>query len=207
MATSLQGPAGPLEALLRLPPEIRGAAVVAHPHPRLGGTMHSKVVHRAARLLARRFGLATLRFNFRGVGASRGRWDGGAGETDDLVAAARWLRGRYPAGPFLVGGFSFGALCALDAASSLLPDVLFLIGLPVGRGPELGEVPDAVRVFWIQGEKDTWGPAPLARSAAEGRGWDFDSVPGADHFFAGALERFEEASAEGLQRALEGRPA
>src|SRR5471030_4201 len=83
----VEGPAGGLEALLRVPAEPRGAAVVAHPHPLHGGTMHTKVVHRAAKLLADRFQLLTLRFNFRGVGASAGTHDDGRGEVEDLVAA------------------------------------------------------------------------------------------------------------------------
>src|SRR5512143_2735680 len=95
VTVTIPGPAGPLEGLLRLPPRPAGTAVVAHPHPRLGGTMHTKVVHRAARLLADAFSLASLRFNFRGVGASAGAYTGGPGETEDLVAAASWLRERY----------------------------------------------------------------------------------------------------------------
>src|SRR5512140_1003066 len=92
----IPGPAGALEGLLRAPAAPKGAAVVAHPHPGRGGTMHTKVVHRAARLLSQRFSLETLRFNFRGVGASAGAYDGGAGEAEDLVAAAGWLRARRP---------------------------------------------------------------------------------------------------------------
>ena len=137
VTVTIPGPAGPLEGLLRLPPRPAGAAVVAHPHPRLGGTMHTKVVHRVARLLADAFGLASLRFNFRGVGASAGLYDGGPGETEDLVAAAAWFRPQYPSGPFVVAGFSFGAICALHAARRLSPDILFLVGVPVGRSPDL----------------------------------------------------------------------
>jgi len=201
----IPGPAGPLEALVRHPAARTGAAAVAHPHPLLGGTMHTKVVHRAARVLSERFGLATLRFNFRGVGRSAGEYSGGPGETADLIAAARWLRRRQPDGPFVLSGFSFGAVCALHAAPALTPDVLLLIGVPTGRYPAPPAIPSAMRVVWIQGEEDEYSPSEKGRALAEARLWDFAVIPGADHFFSGRLEAFEEAATEGLLRALEGR--
>ena len=203
VAATIPGPAGPLEALLRLPPRPLGAAVVAHPDPLRGGTMHTKVVHRAARLLADAFGLAALRFNFRGVGASAGRYDGGTGETDDLAAAAGWIRGLHPSGTFVLAGFSFGSICALHAAPRIAPDVLFLIGVPIGRFPALPAVPPATRVFWIQGADDEYGPAATAETLAAERGWDLALVPDADHFFTGHLPAFEAAAPRGLARATE----
>jgi alpha/beta superfamily hydrolase len=205
LALTVPGPAGPLEGLLRLPPRPTGAAVVAHPHPLHGGTMHTKVVHRAARLLADAFGLATLRFNFRGVGASAGSYDGGPGETEDLAVAARWIRERYPSPPFVLAGFSFGSICALHAASRLAPDVLFLIGVPIGAVPALPAVPAGTRVFWIHGGEDAYGAVAGARRLAAGRGWDLGVVPGADHFFTGRLPAFEAAALRGLARATERR--
>jgi alpha/beta superfamily hydrolase len=202
---SIEGPAGILEGLLRVPPVVRGAAVIAHPHPLHGGTMRTKVVHRAARLLSNRFGLAVLRFNFRGVGESAGAYSGGAGETEDLVAAARWLRERHPAGPFVLGGFSFGSVCALHAASVLGPDVLFLIGVPTRRHRTVPAPPAGARVFWIQGGLDEYSRPARARAVAEARMWDFVAISGADHLFTGRLDAFEEAAAEGLGRALDGR--
>src|SRR5262245_40813400 len=133
LTLTIPGPAGAMEALLRVPPEPLGAAVFAHPHPLHGGTMHTKVVHRAAKLLSDRFGLAALRFNFRGVGASEGTHDDGRGEVDDVLAAVRWARERTPQGPLVTGGFSFGSVAALRAASRMPPDVLLLVGLPVDR--------------------------------------------------------------------------
>ena len=111
------GPAGRLEACLGLPADSEpvAAAVLAHPHPRHGGTMNSKVLVYLARALRRR-GVATLRFNFRGVGTSAGTYDGGRGETADAAAAIKFLGERFPAMPLWALGFSFGAYAGLRAA-------------------------------------------------------------------------------------------
>ena len=194
----IPGPAGPLEALLRAPAAPKGVALVAHPDPRHGGTMHTKVVHRAARLLSQRFSLETLRFNFRGVGASAGEYGGGLGETEDVVAAAGWLLARRPGAPFVLSGFSFGSLCALRAAGLLAPDVLFLVGVPIDRWEAAGAVPPATRVLWIQGGSDEFSAEERAREIARARGWTFLVVPGADHFFTGRLDEFESAAGDAL---------
>ena len=106
----LDGPAGKLEALLDAPEDAvpRAIAVVCHPHPLFGGTMHNKVVYRVARAL-RNSGYVVLRFNFRGVGKSEGRHDLGVGEIADARAALDWLRSRYPGLPYTLAGFSFGS--------------------------------------------------------------------------------------------------
>src|ERR1700753_2890717 len=105
----LRGAAGRIEALLNLGhPDARFAALVCHPHPLFGGTMHNKVVYRIARGM-RRSGAVVLRFNFRGVGASEGAHAGGAGEIEDAGAALAFLRARYPGLPYSLAGFSFGA--------------------------------------------------------------------------------------------------
>jgi uncharacterized protein len=200
------GPAGPLETLLRMPPHAAGAAGFAHPHPLHGGTMHTKVVHRAARLLSDRFSLAALRFNFRGVGASGGRHDEGRGEVDDVLAAAAWVRARVPAGPFVLGGFSFGSVAAIGAASRVNPDVLFLAGVPLTRWSVPHEAPYRGSVVWLQGDRDEFADAARSRELAERWGWDFAAVPGADHFFTGALDAFEAAASQALSRVLEATP-
>ncbi len=198
----VSGPAGALEAILRVPPVPVGAAVVAHPHPLHGGTMHTKVVHRASRLLADRLALTTLRFNFRGVGASQGTHDEGRGEVDDLLSAASHARGLVTAGPFVMGGFSFGSICALRAAPRVRPDVLLLIGLPILRW-DVEAIPDpGVPVVWIQGARDEYGGGEAARSFADARGWEVAVVEGADHFFAGRLDAFEEEAVPRLARRL-----
>src|SRR4051794_24263321 len=98
---SLTGPAGTLEAILKVPGSApRLAAVVAHPHPLYGGTMHNKVVYATARRLESH-GAAVLRFNFRGVGASAGAYDQGRGERQDMLAALSAMRRRFPGLPLL----------------------------------------------------------------------------------------------------------
>src|SRR5947209_12427252 len=114
----IAGPAGRLEALLEEPEDRQpaGAAVVCHPHPKGGGTMHNKVVYRIARGL-RRTGCVVLRFNFRGVNLSEGEFADGIGETHDAEAALLELQQRYPALPVVTAGFSFGSRVALRLAS------------------------------------------------------------------------------------------
>src|SRR5437016_7496312 len=110
----IEGLAGKLEALLEEPDDQtpRMAALVCHPHPQHGGTMHNKVVYRIARGL-RRAGAVVLRFNYRGVTLSEGQYDRGEGETDDARVALAYLRERYPELPFTLAGFSFGSRIAL----------------------------------------------------------------------------------------------
>ena len=110
----IPGPAGRLEALLEEPEDAEPveAALVCHPHPSHGGTMHNKVVYRIARGL-RRAGAVVLRFNYRGVNLSEGVYDRGEGELEDARACLDYLRGRYPDLPFTLAGFSFGSRIAL----------------------------------------------------------------------------------------------
>ena len=127
------GPAGRLEAAMRSSSPARGAAVLAHPHPLHGGSLHNPVVFRCERGL-NRAGLTTLRFNFRGVGTSEGAHDEGRGEVEDLAAAATWLRGVEPEVPLILVGYSFGAWCAArHAVNDAKVTALVAIGLPVNR--------------------------------------------------------------------------
>jgi alpha/beta superfamily hydrolase len=115
----IEGPAGPLEALLQEleAHEPQFIAVVCHPHPLGGGTLHNKVVHRVAATLFGR-GVAVLRFNFRGVGKSAGTHDRGAGELDDARAALEWMRNRHPRARAWLAGFSFGSWIAARLAAA-----------------------------------------------------------------------------------------
>src|SRR5580658_791849 len=129
----LSGPAGRLEALLEEPGEAlpRAAALVCHPHPQHGGTMHNKVVYRIARGL-RRAGAAVLRFNYRGVSLSEGVYDRGEGELEDAGVALSYLRERYPDLPFTLAGFSFGSRIALRLACEEKARRVVAVGFPVG---------------------------------------------------------------------------
>ena len=115
----IAGPAGRLEAIYELPGGVEpvGAAVVCHPHPQHGGTMHNKVAHTLARAFLRS-DCAALRFNFRGTEGSEGHYDAGNGELDDALAALRWMRDRHPRLTVWLAGFSFGAAIAVRAAAA-----------------------------------------------------------------------------------------
>ena len=133
----IPGPAGRLEALLE---EGEGAPthawLVCHPHPLFHGTMHNKVVYRVARAL-RRSGAVVLRFNFRGVGTSEGKYDEGVGEVEDARACLEFLRARYPSLPYSLAGFSFGSRVILQLGAVLpepKPVRLIPVGFPITRG-------------------------------------------------------------------------
>jgi uncharacterized protein len=130
----LDGPAGAIELAVDRSecPPLPAVAIVCHPLPTEGGTMHNKVVTMAARAL-RELGIDSVRFNFRGVGASQGAFDEGAGETDDLIAVAEWVRAQRPDVALWLAGFSFGAYVALRAAVTLQPAFMLTIAPPVGR--------------------------------------------------------------------------
>ncbi len=115
MSFFVEGRGVRLEAILREPRGriLRGGAVLCHPHPVYGGTMDNRVIYRAAKAV-QEAGLAAMRFNFRGAGASSGSYDEGVGEKDDVMAAIDWLEHRYPSLPLVLVGFSFGAWVGLQ---------------------------------------------------------------------------------------------
>lgn len=152
----LTGPAGRIEAYCELPrPEDarRAVAVVCHPHPPDGGTMDNKVVTTITRAFSE-LGIASLRFNFRGVGASEGEYDAGRGETLDLLAVAQWAIARCPGDAFWLGGFSFGAWVALRAARQLPVKQMVCIAPPVGFRDFTGVPPPPCPWLVVQGEAD-----------------------------------------------------
>ncbi len=193
------GPAGRLEAILEEPEsaEPREAALVCHPHPLHGGTLHNKVVYRLARGL-RRSGCAVMRFNFRGVNLSAGTHDEGRGEVEDARACVLELRRRYPALPWTLAGFSFGSRVAVDLAASLSddgPGRLILAGFPtVYRQFHALEQSRRLRIF-IHSTHDEYGPREELQALFD-RLWEPKKlvwVEAEDHFFAGALDEFERA--------------
>jgi len=155
----LSGPAGVLEALFEQPSGVPRAAVVfAHPHPLHGGTMHTKVVYRAAKTFLE-LGCAVLRFNFRGVGDSDGKWDEGRGEQDDFVAALDAASAAYPGLALWSGGFSFGAWVALTVGTRD-PRVTRLLAIapPVGRYDCSNVAMSQKPIHFIHGEQDELVP-------------------------------------------------
>jgi alpha/beta superfamily hydrolase len=188
----LAGPAGRLEALLWTAPvaDPNFVAVVCHPHPLFGGTMHNKVVYQAAKALHQR-GASVLRFNFRGVGQSEGAYDHGQGEQGDVRAAIDYLADEFPGRPILVAGFSFGSSVGLRVGCGDARVVRLIgMGLPVDnidfsflRGctkPKL----------LIQGGNDQFGSRASmdALFATIPEPKQLVVVDGADHFFTGKLD-------------------
>lgn len=197
-ACFIDGPAGRLEALYR-PPEAPApscgpvAAVVCHPHPAHGGTMHNKVVYRIARGLMEA-GLHTLRFNYRGVGLSEGAYDEGHGEQDDIVAAIDWLAERHPGAPLLVAGFSFGARFGLGVglrhpAVSRLVGVGLAVRLLEGEALIGGSKP----VLFVHGDRDEFGPWQDVEALMAG--WNAPTelrvFPECGHFFDAKLAELQ----------------
>ena len=194
----LSGPVGRLEAVLEEPEhaEPRFAALVCHPHPLYGGTMHNKVVYRMARGL-RKAGAVVLRFNFRGVNRSEGEHAHGEGEIEDARAALDFLRARYPLLPWMMGGFSFGSrvVLRLGCAHSPAPQRILAAGFPT-KGQDIGYLaPCGVPKVFIQSTHDEHGPRREVEAA-----WAHISDPkeihwieAKDHFFVDALDAFEAA--------------
>ncbi len=195
----IDGPAGRLEALLEEPDDapVTEAALVCHPHPLHGGTMHNKVVYRLARGL-RTSGSVVLRFNFRGVNRSEGVYAGIEGGVADAGAALSVLRERYPDLPFCLAGFSFGSRVILQMARSMCTDVvrparLIPVGFPTVRGLEGATADCGMPVFFIHSTNDEFGPRNEVQgvfdSLSEPKQLHF--VEATDHFFAGALDEME----------------
>jgi uncharacterized protein len=185
MHVDLVGPAGRIEGLLETPEEPRFAALVLHPHPLFGGTMHNHATYQVAKA-AREAGGASLRIQFRGVGLSEGKHGGGPGELADARAALLWLGGRFPSLPLYVGGMSFGSWIALQLGCAD-PEVqgVLAVGL-ASRILSLGFLPECPRrVAAVQAAADDFGSVEdvvrLMAGPAERR--RLAIVEGATHLF------------------------
>ena len=184
--------------------EPRMVALVCHPHPQFGGTLHNKVVFRAAKA-ATGLGLAALRFNFRGVGQSEGEYSEGAGERDDVRAALDYLLTRFAEKPVCLMGFSFGAWVGL-AVGARDPRVKSLVGLGLPTASEdLAFLRQATKPkLIVQGTQDVYGPRnqveALFASLPEPKRIHW--VEGADHFFSGKLDEVQAAVRVFLEQTL-----
>jgi alpha/beta superfamily hydrolase len=207
----LPGPAGSLEALLNTgDPGAPYAALVCHPHPLGGGTMHNKVVYHAMKAL-NGLGIPVLRFNFRGTGRSAGEHDDGRGEQDDVRAALDWLDNEFHR-PILFAGFSFGANVGMRVSCGD-PRVagIIALGLPVaaeGRTYTYRYLPACTKPkLFISGDRDQYGPQSeveaIVATAPEPRRllWIAD----ADHFFVGKLPQVQSAIVEWVESQFLGR--
>ena len=184
------GPAGVLQCAVDDPPHgeqaLRAVAVICHPHPQHGGTMDNKVAQTLARA-ALQCGMRAVRFNFRGVGASAGAWDEGRGEIDDALAVIAALRNADL--PLRLGGFSFGAYVASQAAARLAAqqqpvDKLVLIG-PATQSFAVAPVADDTLV--VHGEADEVVPLQATLDWARPQSLPIVVAPGVGHFFHGQL--------------------
>lgn len=206
----LPGPAGPLEALIETPLTDDGEAasappafaVVCHPHPLYGGTLDNKVVHTLARAF-NALGAPTIRFNFRGVGASAGAYDAGGGETQDALAVVAYGRRRWPGAALWLGGFSFGGSVAVRAAGSAQPQRLIAVAPGITTVGVTGAAPPACPWLIIQGDADdvvapqavlewvqTLAPVP-----------ELAVLRGAGHYFHGRINELREAVLAFMARA------
>jgi uncharacterized protein len=199
----LEGPAGRLEAILWKPAaQPRLAAVVCHPHPLFGGTMHNKVVYQAAKSLDA-LGLPVLRFNFRGAGLSMGTHDQGRGEREDVKAALNFLADEFPDVPLLLAGFSFGCWVGLRVGcADERVDNLIGLGTPINSSDFSYLRHCEKPKLFVHGANDEFGEIRKVEALVE-------SLPGqnrlvvvadANHFFVGKLDQVDQAIRAWVQK-------
>jgi uncharacterized protein len=210
----LEGSAGRLEAMLNAgAPDATYSALICHPHPLFGGTLHNKVVFHTMKAL-NSFGFPALRFNFRGAGLSHGEHDEGQGEIEDVRTALDWLDAEYRL-PIIFAGFSFGAAVGLRAAA---PDArakaLIGVGTPVAPVAAAAETPRVYKYdfledctkpkLFISGARDNFGPRAqleeLVASVPEPK--KLVLIEGADHFFEGRLRELRETIESWVKEAV-----
>jgi hypothetical protein len=190
---------GQLEAIIKKPatPSMRGVALVLHPHPLFGGTMHNKVVYRMARAL-NDASLLTLRINFRGVGQSTGTHDEGHGEQEDVRAGLDYLAKHYPDQKIVLGGFSFGSRVGVEVGIAD-PRVVMLIsvGTPVDKYDFDFLARCRKPILFVHGERDEFGDVgqleTLVKHLATKTQAELVVVKGAGHFFEEHLEELQSA--------------
>jgi len=197
----IDGPAGKLEIAVNeaTSPEHNAWGIVCHPHPLYGGTMHNKVVTTLAKTF-QGMGVTTIRFNFRGVMRSEGRFDNGNGELEDLLAVIDWVQKEKNKNEIWLAGFSFGSYIAAKAATQIKVEKLVTVAPPIQHFPMKDLPPIFCRWVLVQGELDDVVPAKAVLEWAESR--DPQPIiirfPQAGHFFHGALTELKAALLEEL---------
>jgi alpha/beta superfamily hydrolase len=175
----VDGPAGRIECAIDVPDDHRGVALIAHPHPLFGGTLDNKVVQTLARSFIE-LGYATVRANFRGVGATEGTHDEGRGEVDDMAAVLAYAQAQFGSAPPVLAGFSFGSFVQTHLAERVVPERMVLVGVAVKRF-DAKPVPAGTLV--IHGEVDETVPLADVLDWARPQDLPVIVVPGAGHFF------------------------
>jgi len=215
----LDGPAGGLEALLNSGAEnATYSAVVCHPHPLFGGTLHNKVVFHTMKAL-NSFGFPVLRFNFRGTGLSQGEHDKGIGEVEDVRTALDWLDAEFHL-PIIFAGFSFGSAVGLRAAcADQRVRAVIGVGTPVAPVAADTEEPRVYTFDFLQdcskpklfvsGARDQFGPRAKLQSLVESlpEPKKLIIIEGADHFFEGRLRELREAIEKWVKEAVSSQPS
>jgi uncharacterized protein len=192
-----------LEGLLVNPGADSPAAVVCHPHPMYGGSMHNDIVQVMLFSLWKK-AYATLRFNFRGVGRSDGEYDGGPGEVDDAIAAATFLLAQpgVRKDGLLMAGYSFGAMVALTAGYDRA-DVARIVAVALPLAMADARIPAGATkpLLLVSGDADTYSPVAGLRALKDkiGDSARLEIVAGADHFFGGRADELSRALANGLK--------
>ncbi|MDX6611831.1 MAG: uncharacterized protein QOD75_1017 [Blastocatellia bacterium] len=207
----INAPHGRLEAILKEPKgDPRGVAIVLHPHPLGGGTMHNKVVFRAAAAL-NDAGVTTLRMNFRGVGQSTSTHDEGRGEQDDARRGLDYLAEHYPHQPITLAGFSFGALVGMQVGiRDPRVKTLISIGTPLGKYDFSFLKECRKPILFVHGEHDEFGDVEqlrlfvdeLKEKAGEGSQIQLDVIPGAGHFFDESLDELKRLIRDWIEQQL-----
>lgn len=192
---TLAGPAGALEAMLETPEGADDArvAVVCHPHPVYGGTMTNKVVHIIAKAF-NELGVAAIRFNYRGVGASAGAYDDSRGETLDTLAVIQWAQVRFPGARLWLGGFSFGGAIALKAAAQVQPERIVTVAPAIQRVDVSRIALPKCPWLLVQGDQDELVDAEDVKAwvATLDSKPELALLPGVDHFFHGRLNELRD---------------
>lgn len=207
----LTGPAGAVEAHIETPPvaaqpqEVRAFGVVCHPHPLHGGALDNKVVWTLARAF-QQCGAPTIRFNFRGVGASAGSYDEGRGETQDTLAVIAYGRQRWPQAALWLGGFSFGGVVAVQAAVRAQAACLVTVAPGITRIAVDPAAAPTCPWLIVQGGADDVVPADVvigwARTLSPAP--ELKVLPGAGHFFHGRINELRDVVLEFMQRLPQG---
>ena len=198
---------GRLEAILKEPREgsTAGVALVLHPHPLGGGTMHNKVIFRASSAL-NDAGLVSLRINFRGVGQSTGEHDEGRGEIEDVQAGLDYLEQNYPNQPLTLCGFSFGARVGLEVGISDTRVLnLISIGTPVEKYDFAFLAKCAKPILFVHGDKDEFGAVPRLEELvneikAHNSRVELRIIEGSGHFFEGHLDELKQVITDWAKR-------